>query len=422
MKFLEYIIMIVFYIGIGFFFYKMVTLLATIKKNKLSRFFVYLGIFYIPTMIVYSSDVVNVGYTMIGFILLMLFCFEGDHIKNLSVVMILYPIVVSVNYVSNHIASTIYISFGETEFISLLAYIIELSIKLGTWFTIYEISKIKLKNINRFITKPIWLLIDMICIAPLISIIVTIINTPMGNEVESYPIAFACIATNFGMPFLMEYIIKSVKTDLENQNLKLEYSYYKELEDNQLEIRKLRHDMNNHLSVIYSFLENNDIPKAKDYFTSLSSKFTVHNREFCKNSIVNAVINSKYNLAVDNNIDCFFNIDIKDLLPILDIDLCCIFANALDNSIEACKRIDNISNRKLSVQARSHKGYFTYNITNTFIDKVTVSKGKYISHKEDKKLHGFGIENIKNVVEKYNGTLDITYTDSEFSVLILIKL
>jgi len=60
--------------------------------------------------------------------------------------------------------------------------------------------------------------------------------------------------------------------------------------------------MRNHLIVISSFFQNKDLEQAKSYFQKLLKEFTVSNRVFCQNSIVNAVINGKYNLAVQNNI------------------------------------------------------------------------------------------------------------------------
>ena len=63
------------------------------------------------------------------------------------------------------------------------------------------------------------------------------------------------------------------------------------------------------------------------------------NRPFCKNSVVNALLNAKYNQASEQNIDCFFSISIDGFTKLDDITLCSVFANTLDNAIEACSRI-----------------------------------------------------------------------------------
>lgn len=42
------------------------------------------------------------------------------------------------------------------------------------------------------------------------------------------------------------------------------------------------------------------------------------------------------------------------------------------------------------------------------------------SDKEESASHGFGLSNVREMVEKYNGTLDISYTVDSFTVTVLI--
>lgn len=413
---------LILYAVTSYYFYKVIVNFSSVKDNKYAKFASILGAYLIPNVIIYTSDIVNVFYTMIGFILIMVVFYKSSYIKNISSVMIFYPIVVSINLMANDFCAKVYIYLGETLWMDYFAQTLEMCIISFSWFLIYHFSKDKLSNIGRYIDIKTWIMIDIICLAPFISIITTIINTPLGKEYQAYPIAIACIITSLSMIFLIEYIVKNVKNRLENQNLKLEYSYYRELEENQKNVRKLHHDMNNHLSVIYSFLEYDNLEGAKDYFNELSDKFNVSNRVFCKNSIVNAVINSKYNLAIQNQIDCFFNIDIDEILPLEDIDLCSIFSNTLDNAIEASLKLSDISHRKISLKARCNKGYFSYSICNNYNGIIKFNNGKYNSTKLDSNMHGFCLENIDDIVKKYNGTLNITYSECEFNVLAIIKI
>ena len=413
---------LLFYLITSYYFYKVISNLASIKDTKSAKFASFLCAYLVPNVIIYTSDLVNVLYTMIGFILIMIIFYKGNYIKNISTVMIFYPIIVSINLMANDFCADLYFALGESSWLDVFTQTLEVGIISLSWFLIYHFSKDKLNNINRYIDIKTWLMIDIICLAPFISIVITIINTPIGKEYQAYPIAIACIITSLSIVFLIEYIVHSVKNKLENQNLKLEYSYYKELENNQIEVRKLHHDMNNHLSVIYSFLEQDNLIDAKDYFNELSDKFNVSNRVFCKNSIVNAVINSKYNLAIENQIDCFFNIDIDEILPLEDIDICSIFSNTIDNAIEACLNLDDIFSRKISLKARCDKGHFSYSISNSYNGIIQFNNGKYHSTKSNSKMHGFGLENIDDIVKKYSGTLNITYSECEFKVLAIIKI
>ena len=58
------------------------------------------------------------------------------------------------------------------------------------------------------------------------------------------------MATNIGSLYLAGYFVNTIQQEMEQDNLKLQRVYYEELERNQTEIRRFRHDMNHHLLVI----------------------------------------------------------------------------------------------------------------------------------------------------------------------------
>ncbi|NJA01277.1 sensor histidine kinase, partial [Clostridioides difficile] len=104
------------------------------------------------------------------------------------------------------------------------------------------------------------------------------------------------------------------------------------------------------------------------------------------------------------------------------IDLCTIFSNSLDNAIEASLKIPDLSNRKVVLKARCEKEYFSYLLTNNKVNPINRKQELFISDKKDSNSHGYGIENIREIVNKYNGKLDISYTESEFSLFLYIRL
>ena len=184
----------------------------------------------------------------------------------------------------------------------------------------------------------------------------------------------------------------------------------------------INHDMNNHLSVIQSLLRSGNQEEAERYMKELETQITTHTRFFCKNSIVNAMLNAKYNLAQEHSIDCFFHIDLEKLIGIDAVSLCCLFANTLDNAIEACVKIPDQNERRMSVKARvTENGYFTYEITNTKQNTIIEQKGRFQSDKEESKAHGLGLSNGREMVEKHRGTLNISYTEDSFTVAVLIR-
>ena len=75
---------------------------------------------------------------------------------------------------------------------------------------------------------------------------------------------------------------------------------------------------------------------------------------------------------------------------------------------------------RIPPKARYDKGYFSYEISNSKRNSITVKKNHLVTEKTDKTIHGFGVQNVRDMVEKYAGDMDISYTDDRFTVTILI--
>lgn len=77
----------------------------------------------------------------------------------------------------------------------------------------------------------------------------------------------------------------------------------------------------------------------------------------------------------------------------------------------------------MSVKARvTENGYFTFEVTNAKKNRILLDeKGRIQSDKGDSTIHGFGLSNVREIVEKYDGTMDISYTEDIFTVTILIE-
>ncbi|WP_416386581.1 GHKL domain-containing protein [Aequitasia blattaphilus] len=51
---------------------------------------------------------------------------------------------------------------------------------------------------------------------------------------------------------------------------------------------------------------------------------------------------------------------------------------------------------------------------------MLTKNNRFLTTKKDKTSHGIGLENIKEIVNKYNGNLDITHTETDFTITIFI--
>lgn len=404
----------------GYLFFRILCRFAKIRTGKIWSVVVFCSGSVICNMIIYPNDLFNVTLTLAWFFALMLIAFHGSIWQKLAAVAVLYPVVISQNFLVLDMFTHWGSSLGWPAAVNAAYIILDPLCHLLIWFCIYRMFEKHLIQARKLFDANTWIMLCVICIASLVSITSSIYFSP-EESYKMWPAALACFATNLGCIVLAEYFLTSIRQNMDRKNLMLQKSYYEELEHNQAEIRKFRHDMNNHLSIIRSLFQSGNRDEAERYMKEIESQTAARTRAFCKNGIINAVLNAKYNLAQEKGIDCFFHIDLEKLIGIDAVSLCCLFSNTLDNSIEACAKIPDPAQRYLSVKARvTDNGYFTYEIANAKQNAVTEHKGKLISDKEEAASHGFGLSNVREVVEKYNGTMDISYTEDQFTVTVLI--
>lgn len=406
----------------GFYFLRCLDCCLERRKGKLLFFITWIVCSAIASFVIFPQDATNITGIFLLFLLLNLVLYHGKWIIKLSMILILLPISAALNLLVMDIGGYLFFLYFteqdalENTIFSTLFY----SIAVIFWIVFYRLFHKNLTEIRNTFTTRAWYMISIICAASFVGIFTCVYFSP-DTTWYIWPCTFACIITNVGSIRLAAYLADGIHADLERKNLQLQKNYYEELEQNQKQIRKFRHDMNNHLSVVGYLLQKGELQKARDYFDKISVYMQTANRKFCENSVVNAVLNAKYNLMTDAKIDGFFHISIDKLLFIDDVSLCTLFANTLDNAIEACQKIEAPDRRKLELKCRyTENGYFSLELINSKINEIVVQKNQYISDKEDKSAHGIGISSILDIVEKYEGTLDISYDDTSFKVVILI--
>lgn len=135
------------------------------------------------------------------------------------------------------------------------------------------------------------------------------------------------------------------------------------------------------------------------------------------NNALDIIFTEKSLLCYKNNIRFTCIADGKLLSFMDDVDAYSLFGNLVDNAIEALK--DEEQKRVISLIIKGQGDFVSISIQNFFSKQLRFENGLPITTKKDKNYHGYGMQSIKMICEKYNGTLSINTNDNIFSVNIL---
>ncbi len=188
-------------------------------------------------------------------------------------------------------------------------------------------------------------------------------------------------------------------------------------------VRKLKHDMKNHLMVLTAHLNAGEYDQAKQYTSELLDKFsTMHSYIETGNVLMNHIINEKLSYAKSLGILVKAEIENLAFEKMNRLDFSSLLSNMLDNAIESLQRaqkkkgpepVDTKERLQLQVLISANRGYETICVKNQITSSVLTENPKLSSSKEDKEQHGFGVAKIKEIVGQYNGMADF-YEEEEF--------
>lgn len=177
-------------------------------------------------------------------------------------------------------------------------------------------------------------------------------------------------------------------------------------------VRRIKHDMKNHLMVIASYLNGGNYDPAKAYTSEILDKLNaVHSYIETGNSLLNHILNEKLNTAREKGISVKAEIENLSFKKMESLDFSALLSNILDNAIEAC---ENENSPEISVVISQRRGYETILAKNKISSSVLGVNPNLSTTKADSAGHGMGIPQIKTLAEKYGGMCDFYEEDGCF--------
>lgn len=229
--------------------------------------------------------------------------------------------------------------------------------------------------------------------------------------------------TSICIMLIVYYVERFMMQAWENQEenvhmVEKQLKYYEDMELLDIEIRKFRHDIQNHFICMEYLFENEKTEELQQYFQDLQQSMNFQQRvHFSGNEIVDAILHYElpHNCREEVEVTVYGNL--PKIERVSSIDLCTIFSNLLSNAIESANRCVEKGDSRLTIRFSGGNKYFSIVMSNSILEHRNENTQK----KKDRN-HGHGVHKIKNVLEKYDGRIELNMEQQMLTVTIYLPI
>jgi len=317
-------------------------------------------------------------------------------------------------------------NFFTTKYIDIISTLVIIAMMLLYYF----ITKKKYSEEVFFLKNKIWIFVSVelfILFFLLMSFNPLVLNEPDSNATRLgiIVISILCIIIlNFLM--LRNYNIKNaykLESEYLDQFNKQQRDYFELLLSKEEETKSFRHDINNELIEIREMLHNNRYNDAEKFISEMSSEIlAIKEKAFTiGNETVDIMLNY-YLIPVKDKTKVTVSGILGEDIKITHRDMCIIVSNLLKNAVEECEEI-NDAEKYIKVFAARGTENISFSVENSLGHQISNNiSGLPESTKNDKNNHGYGLKNVKKVVEQNEGLFFNSTDDDRFTVEIILKI
>lgn len=188
------------------------------------------------------------------------------------------------------------------------------------------------------------------------------------------------------------------------------------------DMRALKHDMGNHISILENLLMKNETDEADKYLKELKISWYENVAEIkTGNPVTDVLLMQKQKEAGEKGITLGCDFIYPTNTDINAFDVSVILNNAIENAFEGSADCES---PYVSISSYRKKNAYMIEVRNTISKQVEIETetGLPETTKEDRKNHGFGLTNIRRVAQKYYGDIDISQSGNEFSLTVMLMI
>ena len=186
------------------------------------------------------------------------------------------------------------------------------------------------------------------------------------------------------------------------------------------DMRAMKHDMGNHISVLENLILKNETEEVEKYLSELKASWNENGTEIkTGNPVTDVVLAQKRREAEEKGIGfkCEFVYPTDTNINAFDVSV--ILSNALENAFGGASGCEN---PYVLINAYRKKNAYMMEVKNSILKSVEIDgeTGLPETTKEDKESHGFGLANIRKVAQKYYGDIDISQDENSFTLTVML--
>lgn len=258
--------------------------------------------------------------------------------------------------------------------------------------------------------------IGMLCI---------LIYTESSTETGLVIASIGLILVNFFTFYLYNMLSDALIHQYENEVLRQEVQGYVNQLDVMLQgeekVKALRHDLKHHMNELKILAAKGENRAIAEYISNMQEYIDNPNEIVSSGNLeIDSVMNYLIRRAKEELNSVNVNVRLpKSVSHFFDINV--ILGNLLENSIEAARQTEE---KRLDINIELRQGFLRIQIENSYDGKVNFDKEKVhkrlLTTKKTKGLHGIGLENVRKIVEKYDGIMEICPDGNIFRVTLIL--
>lgn len=232
---------------------------------------------------------------------------------------------------------------------------------------------------------------------------------------------FLLYILNITMFYIIEKINQGYHEKTRNRILEERILMYDKqfllMKESQNTAKKIRHDLKNHIMLLEHFLSEKKYEDAENYLEQMQEYMQVDGQYVSSgNTVIDAIINYMLQRAelLNAKIEVMVSFPEDSIMNPMDMNI--LFGNLLENALRAIEEIEDEEKRKIGIKINYKKGIVHIHIFNSYEGEIKRKGNQILTTKNDKIRHGIGLENVRQVVEKYQGNMDIDTRNQLFNV------